>query len=221
MPSRSAAARLGPGPTPAVTRDRILDVAEALFAERGLAGVSMRDLAARAGLTPASLYNHFSGKDALYESVLERGMRPLLELMREQAAREPGPDAIGTTLGAVMDHLARRPHLPRLIHHETLDGGVHLMRLGRGWIRPLLEQGLAEMERDPASPWDRDELPLAIAAWLNLILGHFSTAPLVREVLGEDPLAPAAIERQTRFLRKLAGLLHGAGRYRTSEETPQ
>jgi AcrR family transcriptional regulator len=41
------------------TADRILDAAEALFAERGLAGTAVRDIAARTGLNPASLYNHF------------------------------------------------------------------------------------------------------------------------------------------------------------------
>ncbi len=43
-----------------VTRDRILDVAEALFAERGFAGTSVREIAAKADLTAASLYNHFA-----------------------------------------------------------------------------------------------------------------------------------------------------------------
>ena len=38
-------------PDPESTRERILDVAEALFAERGLAGTAVRDIARRAGLT--------------------------------------------------------------------------------------------------------------------------------------------------------------------------
>lgn len=42
------------------TRDLILDAAEGLFAERGYAGVSMRDITAEAGLgNQASLYHHF------------------------------------------------------------------------------------------------------------------------------------------------------------------
>ena len=60
-------------PQPPITRDRILDTAEALFAERGFAGTAVRDIAAAVGLTAASLYNHFAGKEALYAAVLERG----------------------------------------------------------------------------------------------------------------------------------------------------
>ena len=70
------------------TRDRILDAAEALFAAQGLAGTAVRDIAREVGLTPASLYNHFAGKQAIYDAVLERGVTPLLNLMRELPSRD-------------------------------------------------------------------------------------------------------------------------------------
>jgi TetR/AcrR family transcriptional regulator len=192
-------------PVPSVpARDRILDAAEALFAERGFAGTSVRDLAARVGVTPGSLYNHFPGKEALYEAVLARGVRPLIGLMQELAARPQTPDATAEILGAVMAHLAERPHLPRLIQQEAVAGGEHLTALARAWIRPLVEYGLAEIARQPDSPWAPAERPLVIAAWLHLILGHFALAPLLREVLEEDPLSPRVLALQTAFLRKLA-----------------
>jgi AcrR family transcriptional regulator len=198
-----------PAPIPSAvpsTRERILDVAEALFAEQGFAGTSVRDIAAAAGLTAASLYNHFDGKEALYEAVLERGIRPLVVLMQGRAGGEPADETAAELVGAVMEHLRRRPHLPRLISHEALTGGAHLARLARDWVMPLLHYGTAEMKRGP-SPWDADEYPLVIAAWIHLLLGHFTMAPLFREVLDEDPLAPRLLERQTRFLQKLARIL--------------
>jgi AcrR family transcriptional regulator len=200
-----------PGPVqPALpspqTRERILDVAEALFAARGFAGTSMRDIAGAADLTAASLYNHFEGKEALYAAVLERGIRPLVLLMQGRAAQEDDDDNAAALVGEVMEHLRTRPHLPRLIQLEVLTGGEHLVRLARDWVRPLLEYGVAEMKRERA-PFDPDEYPLVIAAWIHLILGHFTMAPIFREALDEDPLAPRLLERQTRFLQKLARLL--------------
>ena len=53
--------------------------------------------------------------------------------------------------------------------------------------------------------WSEEEAPLAICAWLHLVFGHFSMAPLLAEVLGRDPLSKACLEDQTRFLVKLAG----------------
>jgi len=54
-----------------ITAERILDAAEALFAEHGYAGTTLRDVAERVGIRIPSLYNHFESKDALYAAVLE------------------------------------------------------------------------------------------------------------------------------------------------------
>ena len=74
------------------TAERILDAAEELFAERGYAGATLRDVATRVGVRPPSLYNHFASKDALYAAVLERGIGPLIELLARSAAA-PAEDA--------------------------------------------------------------------------------------------------------------------------------
>jgi AcrR family transcriptional regulator len=190
------------------TRDRILDAAEALFAERGLAGTAVRDIATRVELNPASLYNHFASKEALYEAVLERGLRPLLEVLAGAAQHE---QLVGRVelIDAVMAHLERTPHLPRLIHHEAVTGGTHLARVARVFIRPLVAQALSMLKRHPGigsgeSGWAEDEHPLLIATWLHLIFGHFAMAPLLSEVFDEDALSSESLARQTRFLRKLS-----------------
>jgi AcrR family transcriptional regulator len=192
--------------TPGVTTaDRILDAAESLFAERGRAGTAVRDIAARADLTPASLYNHFASKQELYEAVLERGIRPLVEILERAAAADPGPGFADEIIETVMEQLGKTPHLPRLIQHEAVAGGEHLARLAKRFILPPVTQAMAAARRDAsATSWEDDELPLLVAAWLNMIFGHFSMAPLLGEVFGFDPLEPDQLARQTRFLRKLA-----------------
>lgn len=195
-------------PDPRATRDRILDAAEALFAERGLDGVAVRDIAARVGLNAASLYNHFPGKESLYEAVLERGIQPLIaEIARiaQQGAKAEDSDEI---IGTLMGELARRPQIPRLIQHEAVRGGQHLSQLARRFLRPLFAQGAAAMKQSPdLGGWSEAELPLLIAGFMNLFFGHFAMAPLLADVLDEDPLSPDALARQTRFLQKLMRLL--------------
>ena len=190
------------------TRDRILDVAEALFAESGFAGTPVRDIARSVGLTPASLYNHFPGKAALYEAVLARGIRPLFEIMQARAAREFTTESMEEMIEAIMDHLGGRPHLPRLIQHEAISGGAHLSQIAREWIRPIIESGTAELKRDPNSVFDEAEYPFVMSAWLNLVFGYFALAPLLREVFDHEPLAADTLAAQTRFLRKLARLMN-------------
>jgi len=194
-------------PQPPITRDRILDTAEALFAERGFAGTAVRDIASAVGLTAASLYNHFAGKEALYAAVLERGMRPLIDVLEDLGRHEHERDALDATLGRAMEHLARRPNVARLIYHEALTGAAHLVPLTRAWIQPILARALGEMKREVGSPWAEEEHRRVVAMWVQLIAGYFAVAPLVADLLGEDPLAPATVDRQTRFLRKLARLI--------------
>jgi AcrR family transcriptional regulator len=188
-----------------ITRDRILDTAEALFAERGLAATPVRDIAAAVGLTPASLYNHFSGKEALYAAVLERGVRPLVDVLESLAGLKEPDSAIPLVVG----HLAQRPNVARLIYHEAVTGGAHLVPLARTWIRPMMARALDAMKREVASPWDEADYRRVVAMWVQLIVGHFAVAPLVEELIGEDPLAPETVERQTAFLRKLSRLVSG------------
>lgn len=53
------------------TKEQIILNATTFFARKGYAAVSMRDIAEAIGIKPASLYNYFSGKDALWKAVLE------------------------------------------------------------------------------------------------------------------------------------------------------
>ena len=187
------------------TRDRILDVAERLFAQKGFAGTVVRDIAREAGLTAPSLYNHFEGKQALYEAVLARGVQPLVDLMTGlgQADEIRSSDV----LNAFMDHFASHPDIARLIQHESLVGGASLSQIAHEWIRPIVVEGTLAMKRNPDSIWTEEEQPLAIAAWIHMILGHFAMAPLIRELFDFDPLDPEQLERQKRFLARYAELM--------------
>lgn len=192
-----------------VTRDRILDVAEHLFSIDGLAATSMRDIAQQANLTAPSLYNHFEGKDALYEAVLERSILPLVQMVRSIERCRPEPDIVDDIVCQVMGHFAQCPNLPRLIHHEAITGGAFLKKMARRWKRPLLERTTHEFRQNADSRLAEEDLPNVVAAWSHLMLGYFALAPLLREVWGEDPLSREQIDRHTRFLRDLVKRIHG------------
>ena len=192
------------------TPERILDVAERLFAQKGFSGTVVRDIAREAGLTAPSLYNHFEGKQALYEAVLARGVQPLVDLMADLGT---GGDAQSEgVLDAIMDHFASQPNLARLIYHESLIGGASLSQIAHGWLRPIVGEGMKAMRRNPDSVWTDEEQPLAIAAWIHMILGHFAMAPLMRELFDFDPLASDQLERQKLFLKRYAQLMMSGGR---------
>ncbi|MCC6857948.1 MAG: TetR family transcriptional regulator [Bryobacterales bacterium] len=59
------------------TKQRILDAAERLFAERGYAGVSLRTIVAKAGVNLASVHYHYRSKEELLKAVFARRLEPL------------------------------------------------------------------------------------------------------------------------------------------------
>jgi AcrR family transcriptional regulator len=70
------------------TRDRLLDVAAQLFAERGFSKVTVRDICQRAHANVAAVNYHFGGKAGLYEEILRSAIRVMQGTT--DAAREAG-----------------------------------------------------------------------------------------------------------------------------------
>lgn len=90
---------------PAGTRERLLDVSEELFAEKGIAGTSLRVLTQTAGVNLAAVHYHFGSKDGLVDAVLERRAKALnrerlADLARIEATSSEGPPGVGEILTA-------------------------------------------------------------------------------------------------------------------------
>jgi AcrR family transcriptional regulator len=80
---RDVAARRGRKPTAAVAaptvRERILEVAERLFAEHGMSGVGLRAITAEAEVNLASIAYHFGSKDGLLEALFAQRAAPIAQ----------------------------------------------------------------------------------------------------------------------------------------------
>lgn len=187
------------------TRDVILDAAERRFAERGFAGVSVREIASDAGLkNQASLYHHFKNKKALYEAVLSRGVAPILEMV----ASSDAPAETGPTLERLVDYLAGHPHLPRLIQRAGLDDTKLLRSTVTKLLSPLYISGLGKLAFS-AGNWQPSEMPHLAVGIYHLIFGYFANAALFEMILPEDPRSPAAVARQAHFLKSAVTRLLG------------
>lgn len=105
----------GEGAHGRVTRERILDAAEQLFAEHGFEGTSIRAVTKEAGANLAAVGYHFGSKAALLEAVAERVMGPVLagQLGRlndlEKEGREPGvEELVEAFIAPYFDQLPRK-----------------------------------------------------------------------------------------------------------------
>ncbi|RKT52507.1 TetR family transcriptional regulator [Saccharothrix australiensis] len=77
--------RAGDTPVPRVRmtgkerREQLLDVARALFAEKGFEVTSIEEIAHRAGVSKPVVYEHFGGKEGIYAVVVDREMQHLMD----------------------------------------------------------------------------------------------------------------------------------------------
>lgn len=70
-----------------VTRNLLLDAAETVFNEKGVARTSLSDIAQAAGLTRGAIYWHFKNKADLFHAMLERVKMPIDEMVEQLGAK--------------------------------------------------------------------------------------------------------------------------------------
>ena len=106
----------------AAVRDAILDATVALVAERGLRGVTMADVAARAGIGRATLYKYFADAEAILRAWHEREIgRHLAEV----GTIAEGPGEPAARLAAVLERYARNAQAGRGGHDAELASVLH------------------------------------------------------------------------------------------------
>lgn len=82
-------------------KERLLEAAIALFAEKGYASTSVREITARAGVTKPVLYYYFKNKEGLFRSIMDTAAEIQQSLLKEIL------ETSGTTL-ARLNHFYRR-----------------------------------------------------------------------------------------------------------------
>jgi AcrR family transcriptional regulator len=205
MPTPAAKRRSRQGGAATPTREVILDTAERLFAARGVEGVAVRDLAREMGITASSLYNHFAGKQALYDAVLERGLGPIVEAVALAWQGGLRPERVHATLDWLIAHLARHPHLARLLQRALLEESEAVQALVEPWVGSLYREGIAVVRRAAEDAgWEAEQVPHLGVALFGMIFAYFTNASALRRLAGwgDDLFSARALAAQRRFLEQ-------------------
>jgi AcrR family transcriptional regulator len=105
------------------TKAEILDAAWELVREHGLAGLSLRDLAAKVGMRAPSLYQYFDSKHAIYDAMFAQGARQALETVADPV--EGITDAREALRGAahgMFRFMTSDPARAQLLFQRTIPG---------------------------------------------------------------------------------------------------
>jgi AcrR family transcriptional regulator len=172
----------GSSPDALDTRSRIRDAALQLFLEQGYHGTSMRQIARRAGVAPAAIYNHLPSKEALFVELLS-DLLPHRAMLRAMAEASGGSveELVGDATRRVAEVLAVQDPNLRLMFIELLEfQGRHAGFLAE----ELLPGALTFMRRlQQAKGRLRPYSPMIIArAFFGLLMSYAVTVSFFRQV---------------------------------------
>lgn len=184
----------------AATIDGIVSAAQKLFMTRGFEAVSIDDIAIAAGIAKGGVYHHFSSKQAIFETVLDRVQAELASQLNSRLAANTGkrtPETFATNLLGYLK-AASEPGLRRLI---LIDGPAVLgmprwREIEDRYFWEATRSGLAEIMGPKAS---RKQVESAA----RLVAGAIVEAALVTGA-SENPVAVARVYCET-----LRNMLHG------------
>src|SRR5262245_45007637 len=125
----------------AVFRNAILDAAEAIFAERGLHGARIQDIAARARIAVGTVYNHFDRKEDVLDALLEERSRETVAELAPQP-NEPAEfeDRLKLRLERMLAFIER--HRGFYAIATSLPGPPAKIQRMRAAFRALVDEGV-------------------------------------------------------------------------------
>ena len=177
-------------------REALLDTARRLFLARGFASVSIRQIAAAADCSPATIHYHFGDKLGLYRAMLETAIAPVAEaLTRLSDPGRPGPPDPAEVIRLYTRMLVANPWVPGLIVQEVLaEGGrfrEQFIEQFAGRFAPLF---IAIIRRGQAEGTLRAGVDPRLAALsaISMTVFPFLALPVTSRVLGMSLDAQAA-----------------------------
>jgi len=201
---------------PPVTKEKILDAAEAMFMEHGFEATSLRAITAAAGVNLAAVNYHFGSKEELFQAVLTRRLDPMnqerVDLLT-RLEREAAPDPLSC------DRILSAMFIPALkLARDPERGGKDFLRLlGRAYadpapfIRRFLAEQYAVMIARFKAAFGRalPDLPRKELSWrLHFIMGALSYTLAGTDALRLiAELTPAETGNDEMLLNRLAPFL--------------
>jgi AcrR family transcriptional regulator len=141
---------------PDETRNNIIEVATREFADKGLAGARIDEIADKTNSSKRMIYYYFGGKDELYRAVLAKAYSHIREREAErQLEAMPARKALRALIELTFDYHASHPDFVRLVMNENMHHGQHIAHVpgikerNRSVIaslKTILDKGVTEGE---------------------------------------------------------------------------
>lgn len=126
---------------PHSTKARILATARSVFAAKGYAGASTREIASRAGVNISSLHYHWESKETLYRAVFESVYDEIVGLTRSSIppdldGRRIDRAVIEGSMAALFDYFADNPDIAKLLLRRFIENEDEPAEIETDVLRP-------------------------------------------------------------------------------------
>jgi len=183
---------------PDKTKQDIIEVATREFAENGLSGARVDEIAARTRTSKRMIYYYFGSKEKLYVAVLEEAYTRMRRIESNlDIDHLPPLEAIAELAGFTFDYQTGHPDFIRLVMIENIHEGAHIKRSKNiqrlnvtaiDALRRIIARGQEEgVFRDNLDPID---LHMTISALSNFNIANRST---FSTIFKHDMASPRAL----------------------------
>ena len=182
------------------TRERLIECAGPIFADRGYRAATIREISAAAGENVAAIHYHFGDKLALYTEVVLRSTRTArVDAIRNALAQDAPPEQIlRAVIRARLESLTRRD-LPdwqfRILMHELADPTPALDQVIEQIGRPVFLRVLQLVGGMIGLPATDEKTRLCTISVMGQILVYVFARPLLAGVWPELKMTPEQVER--------------------------
>lgn len=177
------------------SRTSILDAAEQLFAERGFAATTIKQIGEKSGQNPALIYYYYDSKATLYQHVLNRLFSDIIAEGSARIEEHNDPESVVRAIVASqVAVLARHEHLPALVTREILDSNAAHAEQGIRTLTATLFDRLRDaVERGQKHGRFRAELDARFAAisTVSQVAYLMLARPIAGVFLGRGPGGPS------------------------------
>lgn len=186
---------------PSSRRSEIIDAAEALFLERGIARTSLIDIAQRVGVTRVTLYRYFEGRDQLAFEVAGRMITRLVTNAREAIPAGAEPlEAARAALGALITQFEHNRDAHWYL--TVLDSYRPFRHISEELAAWYTARSLEALQLDGTISAVSFDVETAerLVTLMHMVMGVLGRYAIKRGIL---PRGPVALETQLRHLEEL------------------
>ena len=147
------------------TKNKILLIAEKLFAKKGFDGTSVQDIAKAAEVNKALIYYHFKNKQDIIDSLFRQTLDDMFSMAGKPVHKEsdmPPDENIEEKLTHIIEFLSRKKKILSVMLMESLkddkDGHFSLFKCADLIIKENVNEMIHKLEKHHGKKADRDEL---------------------------------------------------------------